>query len=164
MGIHGALLASVLPGSPVSGRECAWMGYTPSANDTDVLVLECLKADTQKLLDAHEIRGTVQARVKSAASLLAKMRRKGLEANRVFDRLALRVIVEDVSTAYKVRDLLERRHRVIEGRRKDYISNPKPNGYQSLHSSVQTLLGPVAEFQVRTHQMHFEAEHGDAAH
>ena len=136
----------------------------PALLDSDQQVVQALMHDTRLLLREHGIAGRVTGRVKSRASLHAKMRRKGVSEDRIYDRLALRVHVDSVEQAYRVRELLEARHRPIPGERDDYIAAPKANGYQSLHSALRTRLGEVAEFQVRTHAMHRHAEHGGAAH
>lgn len=163
MSIREVLLVSLLGGAEIA------VPFQPVVDvvelrDGDELALDELVRDTRRLLARHGVDATVDARVKSEASVLAKMRRKGVDRDAIFDRLALRVIVDTEAEAYAVRDLIEARHAVIAAERDDYIANPKANGYRSLHTAVRTRYGEVAEFQVRTHAMHAEAEHGAAAH
>lgn len=168
--VRSALIASLLGGFGGADALAAPLAAprdlldSPSLVDSDQLMVDALLRDTHRLLDEAGIAALVTGRVKTPASIHAKMRRKGVSYDEVFDRLALRVRVASVDDAYRVRELLEARHRVIASERDDYIANPKANGYQSLHSAVHTHLGEVAEFQVRTHAMHARAEHGDAAH
>jgi len=163
MSIRDVLLASLLGGAEVA-VPVQPLVEVAEVQDGDESTLAALARDTRRLLAARGIAATVDARVKSEASVLAKMRRKGVDRDGIFDRLALRVRVATEAEAYAVRDLLEARHEVIAGERDDYVANPKPNGYRSLHTAVHTRFGDVAEFQVRTHEMHADAEYGGASH
>lgn len=168
MSIRTALFASLLGSAAPEPMTTPDLGLVsldaPSLLDGDHLVLDALVRDTERLLAGAGIDGRVTARIKSPASTLAKMRRKGVGPDDIFDRLALRIRVDTVEDCYAVRSLIEARHRVIAAERDDYIASPKANGYRSLHSAVRTHLGEVAEFQVRTHAMHEQAERGSAAH
>ncbi len=107
---------------------------------------------------AHEIDG----RVKSIYSLYKKMKRVP-DIDDIYDLMALRIIVKDIDTCYLVLGELHSLYTPMVDRIKDYISQPKPNGYQSLHTTVMTANGQPVEFQVRTHEMHNYAERGLAA-
>ena len=149
---------------PVTYNELAAMlDRTP---EEDAAHLASLMADTEALMLSAGIDGYVTARVKSVYSTHSKLERKNLTLDQVFDRVALRVHVDAVADCYTVRALLESQWPAIEGERDDYIAYPKANGYQSLHTAMQTEPGfhGRAEFQVRTHAMHEFAEGGDAAH
>jgi GTP pyrophosphokinase len=130
---------------------------------SDASVLALLEQDTQVMLAGLGVEAALSSRHKSAESLAAKAARKGIAPHQVLDRLALRVRVDDEADCYRVFDALLARHRPVTGSIDDYIAQPKANGYQSLHAAVLTPLG-IAEFQVRTHEMHHHAEHGAAAH
>jgi GTP pyrophosphokinase len=106
----------------------------------------------------HEIDG----RVKSVYSLYKKLDRVG-NIDDVYDLIALRIIVDDIETCYLVLGVLHAMYTPVFERIKDYIAQPKPNGYQSLHTTVTTKEGQIVEFQIRTHEMHFYAERGLAA-
>jgi len=116
------------------------------------------------LLMANGIGGTVQGRVKHMYSVYQKLRRQEVDVANVFDFLAFRVIVETVGDCYGVLGLIHQQWPPVPGRMKDHIAIPKPNAYQSLHT---TVLGPEAhpfEIQIRTWDMHKIAEFGIAAH
>ena len=116
------------------------------------------------LLLANGLKGTVFGRVKHMYSVYQKLRRQEVDVANVFDFLAFRVIVETVGDCYAVLGLIHQRWPPVPGRMKDHIAIPKPNAYQSLHT---TVLGPEAhpfEIQIRTWDMHKIAEFGIAAH
>jgi len=116
------------------------------------------------LLLANGIKGTVHGRVKHMYSVYQKLRRQEVDMANVFDFLAFRVIVETVGDCYGVLGLIHQQWPPVPGRMKDHIAIPKPNAYQSLHT---TVLGPEAhpfEIQIRTRDMHKIAEFGIAAH
>lgn len=103
-------------------------------------------------------------REKAIYSIYQKMVRKSLAFDQLTDIVAYRVVTEDKRTCYEVLGLLHDRYKAIPGRFKDYISAPKPNGYQSLHTSVVGPFGNRMEVQIRTQDMHDVAENGVAAH
>lgn len=109
---------------------------------------------------AHEIKG----RAKHIYSIWRKMQRKGLDFHQLFDVRAVRVLVDDVAACYQVLGLVHGHWQPVPGEFDDYISNPKPNLYRSLHTAVRGVRGRVFEVQVRTHEMHEHAEFGVAAH
>lgn len=163
--LHTVLLLSLLVATAAKSAP-AHASASPEAQSAqhDQDVLDTLLSDTQRLLTAAGIDATVTARVKSPESVLAKMKRKGLAFHEIYDRLALRIHVNTEADCYAARAIVEGQHAAILTERDDYISNPKANGYQSLHSAVRTSGGDVAEFQIRTHAMHTHAEQGGAAH
>ena len=116
------------------------------------------------LLLANGVGGTVQGRVKHMYSVYQKLRRQEVDVANVFDFLAFRIIVETVGDCYGALGLIHQQWPPVPGRMKDHIAIPKPNAYQSLHT---TVLGPEAhpfEIQIRTRDMHKIAEFGIAAH
>jgi GTP pyrophosphokinase len=118
----------------------------------------------QDLLHGAGIAAQVSGRPKHIASIAAKMRAKDLGFEGVLDQRALRVVVERVAQCYEVLAQVHQRWHPVEGEYDDYIARPKPNGYQSLHTVVQDDDGRPLEIQIRTVQMHEQAELGVAAH
>ena len=107
---------------------------------------------------------SVSGRPKHIASILAKMRKKRLDYDEVYDVRAVRVLVQDVKDCFHVLGLVHSLWQPIPGQFDDYISRPKGNGYKSLHTAVVGPEGKALEVQIRTFQMHHEAEMGVAAH
>jgi GTP pyrophosphokinase len=97
-------------------------------------------------------------------SLYQKLERKDMDIERVYDISALRVIVAKPTECYQVLGIVHSIWRPLPGRIKDYIAFPKPNGYQSVHTTIFTGAGNLAEVQIRTANMHSEAEFGIASH
>ncbi len=106
----------------------------------------------------------IDGRPKHYYSLYKKLLRKEMDIDKIYDVVALRIIVKNIDDCYRVLGYVHALWRPLKGRIKDYISQPKPNGYQSLHTSVFGLEGRITEFQIRTQKMHEEAEYGIAAH
>uniref|UniRef100_A0A1D1XPH1 GTP diphosphokinase n=1 Tax=Anthurium amnicola TaxID=1678845 RepID=A0A1D1XPH1_9ARAE len=116
---------------------------------------------------------TLSSRLKSLYSIYCKMKRKGVGIRQVYDARALRVVVGDkngtlhgpaVKSCYSLLDIVHRLWTPIDGEFDDYIVNPKPSGYQSLHTAVQGPDSAALEVQIRTQRMHEYAESGLAAH
>ena len=103
-------------------------------------------------------------RVKGLWSLWQKLKRKEGDLSKVYDIAAIRIVVEDVSECYRVLGLVHNLWQPLVGKIKDYIAFPKPNGYQSLHTTVFSGDGGIVEVQIRTKSMHREAMYGIAAH
>lgn len=107
---------------------------------------------------------SIHGRVKRLYSLYRKLEKYNDDINKVYDIIAIRIIVSDVSQCYAVLGILHKRWKPLPGRIKDYISQPKPNGYQSLHTTIFADRGAIVELQIRTQEMHDHAEYGIAAH
>ncbi|MFA5124551.1 MAG: RelA/SpoT family protein [Patescibacteria group bacterium] len=109
---------------------------------------------------------SIQGRTKHLYSLYKKLLRPHInrDLSKIYDLIALRLIVPTLTDCYSALGVLHSVYRPMPGRIKDYIANPKPNGYQSLHTTVFTDDGEIVEFQIRTRKMHEQAEYGIAAH
>lgn len=103
-------------------------------------------------------------RVKGLYSLYRKLQRKDGDIEKIYDILALRIIVPSIEDCYRVLGIVHGNWRPLPNKIKDYIAFPKPNGYQSLHTTVFTGDGSIVEVQIRTKRMHQEAEYGIASH
>jgi GTP pyrophosphokinase len=119
---------------------------------------------TDDLAKAHIPFDEIQGRVKHLYSLYQKLLKHERDIVQIHDLVALRVLVPNVGDCYATLGIIHQRWKPLKGRIKDYISQPKPNGYQSLHTTVFCEGGEIVEFQIRTRQMHDEAERGIAAH
>ncbi|MEK7171311.1 MAG: RelA/SpoT family protein [Patescibacteria group bacterium] len=126
-------------------------------------ILDEMMRITEKELRKNNIEAELIGRPKTLYSIYKKLQIKQTLYN-IDDLIAIRVIVPNRKECYEVLGMIHRIFKPKRGRVKDYIAIPKPNGYQSLHTTVFGLSGSVVEFQVRTHYMHLEAEYGIAAH
>jgi guanosine-3',5'-bis(diphosphate) 3'-pyrophosphohydrolase len=124
--------------------------------------LRSVKREVDAHLSDEHIPHQIDGRVKSVYSLYKKMKRVP-NIDDIYDLMALRIIVDDVATCYLVLGELHSLYTPMFERIKDYVATPKPNGYQSLHTTVITKSGQPVEFQVRTREMHEYAERGLAA-
>ena len=126
--------------------------------------IEKVVEKVKELLDGHELRAEVKGRPKHLWSIYRKMQRQSVPYERIYDAIAFRIFCDTVAECYAVLGVVHSEWKPVPGRIKDYVALPKPNGYQSLHT---TVIGPVKtpiEIQIRTHDMHRVAEHGLAAH
>ena len=121
-------------------------------------------ARLEDLLKNNGIQGTVYGRIKHKYSIYKKMQHLSLTLDEMHDIMAFRVLVADIKDCYAVLGLVHSQWKPVHGRFKDYISMPKANGYQSLHSTVIGPEGERIEIQIRTEEMHRQAEHGVASH
>ena len=118
----------------------------------------------QQELKTAQIEGEVLGRPKHIYSIWKKMEGKSLDFANLYDVRAFRVLVEDVKTCYAVLGIVHNIWQPVPREFDDYIARPKPNGYQSLHTVVMNDEGTAFEIQVRTQEMHQQAEYGLAAH
>lgn len=122
------------------------------------------KSLQKKLVEAGLKDFTTAYRVKGLYSLFQKLKRKTWDIDNIYDLLAMRVIVDSVEECYRALGIIHEIWRPLPKRVKDYIAFPKPNGYQSIHTTVTTPNGIILEIQIRTKKMHHEAEYGVASH
>ena len=126
--------------------------------------LDSLSKRLADILYENHIPFEIKSRVKSMYSIYEKIYRKGKSFDEIYDVLALRIITETEIQCYEVLGLIHQTYRPIPGRFKDYIAMPKPNLYQSLHTSIVSGDGNIYEIQIRTKEMDKVAESGVAAH
>ncbi len=131
----------------------------------DAKKLEKFQKSVRKVLAKHGITEfSIDYRLKTLYSLYNKLIRKDWNIEKVYDISALRIVLSDVSDCYKVLGIIHGTWRPLPGRIKDYIAFPKPNGYRALHTTIFTGYGNVVEIQIKTREMHKEAEFGIASH
>ena len=126
--------------------------------------MDSMKEKIQTRLNAEGIECTIYCRIKHVYSIYRKMYAQKLDINGIFDLCAFRVIVDTIPDCYNVLGLIHYMFKPVPGRFKDYISTPKPNMYQSVHTTVIGSEGIPFEVQIRTWDMHHTAEYGIAAH
>lgn len=114
------------------------------------------------IFDVHIER--IDSRIKHLYSLWQKLKRYKMDQSKIYDVIALRIIVPSVSDCYQALGVIHGLYRPVPGRFKDYIAVPKPNGYRSLHTTIFSGDGTTLEIQIRTQEMHEEAEYGIASH
>ena len=127
-------------------------------------VIPKITADIRTELEKEGIEADVFGRAKKPYSIWRKMQEKQLAFSRLSDIYGFRVICTDERDCYRILGAIHRRWRAVPGRFKDYISQPKSNGYRSIHTTVSGRDGKRVEVQIRTRQMHEVAEAGVAAH
>ncbi len=137
------------------------LGRKSSSNET---FMEQIQARIQERLKQAGIKASIYGRIKHAYSIYRKMYNQHKSIEEIYDLFAVRVIVDTIADCYNVMGIIHDLYRPIPGRFKDYISTPKPNMYQSLHTTVIGREGTPFEVQIRTWEMHHTAEYGIAAH
>jgi GTP pyrophosphokinase len=125
--------------------------------------LGIVRQEVEAELKNQHIESDVNGRVKSVYSLYKKLKKVDSTIDDIYDLMALRVVVKNKEDCYKVLGILHSMYQPMIARIKDYIAAPKPNGYQSLHTTVITPSKQIIEFQIRTYGMHDYAERGLAA-
>ncbi|MEK9610603.1 MAG: bifunctional (p)ppGpp synthetase/guanosine-3',5'-bis(diphosphate) 3'-pyrophosphohydrolase [Alphaproteobacteria bacterium] len=128
------------------------------------ILIPMISVELQSKLEQIGIESSVNGRMKTPYSIWTKMQRKKVSMDQLADIMAFRVLVPDVSDCYRALGQLHLNYPTVMGRFKDYISTPKRNGYQSLHTGVIGPENHKIEVQIRTPEMHNIAEHGVAAH
>lgn len=128
--------------------------------------IEITKQKLEQILqDLNLKNATIMARQKHFSSIYKKIQSKAVPLAKIYDLIAMRVIVDTIEECYAVLGKIHGIYRPMEGRFKDYIANPKPNGYQSLHTTIITENDRPMEIQIRTYEMHRNSEFGvDVAH
>ncbi len=125
--------------------------------------LGIVREEVDRALKAQHIKNEINGRVKSIYSLHKKLVKVEGNIDDIYDLMALRIIVDTNEDCYRVLGILHALYQPMIARIKDYIAVPKPNGYQSLHTTVLTPSKQIVEFQIRTNEMHDYAERGLAA-
>jgi GTP pyrophosphokinase len=115
-------------------------------------------------LKEYDVVAQVNGRAKHFYSIYKKMERRDADFDQIYDIIAFRIIVDNITECYKALGVIHATYKPVPGRFKDYIAMPKANGYQSLHTSVIGPSGERIEIQIRTQEMHSVAEGGIAAH
>jgi GTP diphosphokinase / guanosine-3',5'-bis(diphosphate) 3'-diphosphatase len=126
--------------------------------------LNKMRHEVEVNLAREGIPARVEGRMKRAYSVFQKMKRQKISLDQVYDLLALRIITDSVKNCYAALGVIHNEWHPIPGRIKDFIAIPRPNLYQSLHTSVMGPSGRACEIQIRTEEMHRLAEEGIAAH
>ncbi len=126
--------------------------------------MDKMKEKIRLRLDREGIQASIFCRIKHVYSIYRKMYTQKLDLNGIFDLCAFRVIVDSIPDCYNVLGIIHDMFKPVPGRFKDYISTPKPNMYQSVHTTVIGSEGIPFEVQIRTWEMHYTAEYGIAAH
>ena len=142
----------------------AIMAYLRAHQEQDEAFMNTIQATIGRRLDAVGISNTAYGRIKHVYSIYRKMQTQGKTMEELYDLYAFRVIVDSIPDCYNVLGHIHDLFNLVPGRFKDYISTPKPNMYQSLHTTVIGSQGIPFEVQIRTWDMHETAEYGIAAH
>jgi len=118
-----------------------------------------------KLLYENNIKSfNVSGRVKHIYSLYKKLQKKDFDMSQVYDIQAVRILVDDETDCYRALGVIHKNYKPMPGRIKDYIANPKPNGYQSIHTTIFCDKNKITEVQIRTYEMHNMNEYGVSSH
>ncbi|HXS97386.1 MAG TPA: bifunctional (p)ppGpp synthetase/guanosine-3',5'-bis(diphosphate) 3'-pyrophosphohydrolase [Candidatus Limnocylindrales bacterium] len=140
------------------------MGKIESQRHSNEEFLEEVRQTVEAELRREGIPARIDGRVKRPYSVFQKLRRQKITVDQVYDLMALRIITDSVKNCYAALGVIHNKWRPIPGRIKDFIAIPRPNLYQSLHTSVVGPHGQTFEVQIRTEEMHRIAEEGIAAH
>ncbi len=140
------------------------MAYLESHKEQDEAFMRTIQNKITQRLTAMGIHSTTYGRIKHVYSIYRKMQTQGKSMDELYDIYAFRVVVDTIPDCYNVLGHVHDLFNLVPGRFKDYISTPKPNMYQSLHTTVIGSQGIPFEVQIRTWQMHETAEYGIAAH
>jgi len=131
---------------------------------TEGMVEELVRTVEAKIREAEIPIIAIDGRIKRLFSINEKLKRQKIELEQVYDFLAVRIITKTVKDCYASLGIIHHAWPPVPGRIKDFIAMPRPNGYQSLHTSVISALGIPFEVQIRTEEMHRQAEEGIASH
>jgi guanosine-3',5'-bis(diphosphate) 3'-pyrophosphohydrolase len=156
-------------------QDLAFSFLDPEAYQNTVALIEARRAvsegfieETKRVitteLEEYKIAARLESRIKRIYGVYEKMRRQKISIDEVFDFIAIRVVTDSVKNCYTILGILHNLWKPVPGRIKDYIAIPRPNLYQSLHTSVIGKNGQPFEIQIRTQEMHRVAENGIAAH
>ena len=140
------------------------MSYLQAHEEQDEAFMRTIQNKITDRLTRMGIQATVYGRIKHVYSIYRKMQNQGKTLDELYDLYAFRVIVDSIPDCYNVLGHIHDLFDLVPGRFKDYISTPKPNMYQSLHTTVIGSQGSPFEVQIRTWEMHETAEYGIAAH
>ena len=140
------------------------MSYLQAHEEQDEAFMRTIQNKITDRLTRMGIQATVYGRIKHVYSIYRKMQNQGKTLDELYDLYAFRVIVDSIPDCYNVLGHIHDLFDLVPGRFKDYISTPKPNMYQSLHTTVIGSQGIPFEVQIRTWEMHETAEYGIAAH
>ena len=140
------------------------MAYLNAHKEKDEAFMRTIQSKITDRLTAMGIHNTTYGRIKHVYSIYRKMQSQGKSLDELYDLYAFRVIVDTIPDCYNVLGHIHDLFNLVPGRFKDYISTPKPNMYQSLHTTVIGTQGIPFEVQIRTWDMHETAEYGIAAH
>ncbi|MFA6355121.1 MAG: RelA/SpoT family protein, partial [Candidatus Paceibacterota bacterium] len=127
-------------------------------------LIEVKNVILEKIKQARIKNAIVDYRQKHLYSLWRKLQKYNMDIGKIYDIIALRVMVDTIADCYHVLGIIHGEWTPVPNRIKDYIAMPKANGYQSLHTTIFTGTGGIVEIQIRTHEMHQNAENGIAAH
>ncbi len=127
--------------------------------------MEKISRNIQKKLAEDGLRDAqVDYRIKYLYGLYKKLQKKNMDIDQIYDILALRIIVNTIPECYQVLGIIHNLYRPVPGRLNDYIAQEKPNGYRSIHTDIFTTDGRIVEIQIRTNEMHQEAQLGITSH
>lgn len=127
-------------------------------------LIEVKDVITEKIKEARIKNTIIDYRQKHLYSLWKKLQKYNMDIGKIYDIIALRVMVDNIVDCYHVLGIIHGEWTPVPNRIKDYIAMPKANGYQSIHTTIFTGTGGIVEIQIRTHEMHQNAENGLASH